>query len=91
MATAAHLVNSLPQLSPDVAKWVDSVRELTQPRAVHWCDGSDAEWDRLTEQLREAMLRYRSLFGELLRASDEQASVTAGRGLDESEVPDERA
>ena len=51
MATAAHLVNSLPQLSPDVAKWVDSVRELTQPRAIHWCDGSDAEIKELTAML----------------------------------------
>jgi phosphoenolpyruvate carboxykinase (GTP) len=51
MATAAHLINSLPQLSPDVAKWVDSVRELTQPRAVHWCDGSDEEIRGLTAML----------------------------------------
>jgi phosphoenolpyruvate carboxykinase (GTP) len=51
MATAAHLINSLPHLSPDVAKWVDSVRELTQPRAIHWCDGSDAEIKELTQML----------------------------------------
>jgi phosphoenolpyruvate carboxykinase (GTP) len=51
MATAAHLITSLPQLSPDVASWVNSVRELTQPRAVHWCDGSDAEIRELTSML----------------------------------------
>jgi phosphoenolpyruvate carboxykinase (GTP) len=51
MATAAHLMTSLPQLSPEVASWVDSVRELTQPRAVHWCDGSDAEVRELTAKL----------------------------------------
>jgi phosphoenolpyruvate carboxykinase (GTP) len=51
MATAAHLINSLPQLSLDVAKWVDSVRDLTQPRAIHWCDGSDAEIRDLTSKL----------------------------------------
>jgi hypothetical protein len=33
-----------------------------------------------TEDLREALLRYRSLFDELLRADDRQASVTASRG-----------
>jgi hypothetical protein len=33
-----------------------------------------------TEDLREAMLRYRSLFGELLRAEDGQTGVTASRG-----------
>ena len=58
MATAAHLINSLPQLSLDVAKWVDSVRELTQPRAIHWCEGSDEEIRDLTAQLvREGELQ----------------------------------
>lgn len=33
-----------------------------------------------TEDLREALLRYRSLFDELLRAEDGQTDVTAGRG-----------
>ena len=35
-----------------------------------------------TEDLREALLRYRSLFDELLRADDDQASVTARSGPD---------
>jgi phosphoenolpyruvate carboxykinase (GTP) len=51
MATAAHLITSLPQLSPQVASWVSSVRELTQPRAIHWCDGSDAEVRAITDSL----------------------------------------
>ena len=33
-----------------------------------------------TEDLREALLRYRSLFDELLRADDDPPDVTAGRG-----------
>jgi hypothetical protein len=33
-----------------------------------------------TEDLREALLRYRSLFDELLRADDGQAGVAARRG-----------
>jgi hypothetical protein len=40
-----------------------------------------------TDDLREALLRYRSLFEELLRASDEQAGATAGRGPDEGDGP----
>ena len=51
MATAAHLLTPLSQLSPAVADWVDSVRELTQPRAIHWCDGSEAEQRELTAKL----------------------------------------
>ncbi|HET9646772.1 MAG TPA: phosphoenolpyruvate carboxykinase (GTP) [Microlunatus sp.] len=31
--------------------WVAEVAALTQPDAIHWCDGSDAEWDRLTSEL----------------------------------------
>jgi hypothetical protein len=42
-----------------------------------------------TDDLREALLRYRSLFEELLRASDEQAGVTASRGPEQAEVPRE--
>jgi len=51
MATAEHLLTPLAQLSRSVTDWVNSVRELTQPRAVHWCDGSDAEIREITQQL----------------------------------------
>jgi phosphoenolpyruvate carboxykinase (GTP) len=32
-------------------KWVDKMTALCKPDAVQWCDGSRAEWDRLTELL----------------------------------------
>ncbi|HEY2808271.1 MAG TPA: phosphoenolpyruvate carboxykinase (GTP) [Steroidobacteraceae bacterium] len=51
MATAAHALLSLPELSAPVADWVNSVRELTQPDAVHWCEGGEAEMRALTAQL----------------------------------------
>ncbi|HYL70210.1 MAG TPA: phosphoenolpyruvate carboxykinase (GTP), partial [Candidatus Dormibacteraeota bacterium] len=44
-------MTALPHLSRAVADWVSSVRELTQPRAVHWCEGSEAEARELTAQL----------------------------------------
>jgi phosphoenolpyruvate carboxykinase (GTP) len=34
--------------------WVRDVVELTHPDQVIWCDGSEAEWNRLTDQLVEA-------------------------------------
>jgi phosphoenolpyruvate carboxykinase (GTP) len=32
-------------------QWVDDVVALTQPDHVHWCDGSDAENERLVEKM----------------------------------------
>jgi len=51
MATAAHMLTPLPRLSRTVAEWVESVRELTQPRAIQWCEGTEAEARELTAQL----------------------------------------
>jgi phosphoenolpyruvate carboxykinase (GTP) len=51
LATAAHKLTPLPALSRAVAEWVNSVRELTQPRAVYWCEGTEAEARELSAQL----------------------------------------
>jgi len=51
MATAPQMLTPLPRLSRAVAEWVDSVRQLTQPRAVHWCEGGEAEAREITGQL----------------------------------------
>jgi phosphoenolpyruvate carboxykinase (GTP) len=34
--------------------WVAEMTELCQPDTVHWCDGSDAEYDELTQQMVDA-------------------------------------
>ena len=31
--------------------WVREVAELCEPQAIHWCDGSKAEYDRLTAEM----------------------------------------
>ena len=34
--------------------WVDSVAKLTQPEDIHWCNGSEAEYKRLINQMNRS-------------------------------------
>ncbi|MCB0916513.1 MAG: phosphoenolpyruvate carboxykinase, partial [Actinobacteria bacterium] len=43
-----------PTKNKKLLEWVEEVAALTQPDRVEWCDGSDAEWDRLTAQMVES-------------------------------------
>ena len=43
-----------PTKNKKLLEWVEEVATLTQPDKVEWCDGSDAEWERLTAQMVEA-------------------------------------
>lgn len=36
---------------PALTKWVEKMTHLCQPADVRWCDGSQAEWDELTQLL----------------------------------------
>ena len=51
MATAAQHTFDLSSLSREVAAWVRDVADQTQPTGIHWCDGSDAEFDALESEL----------------------------------------
>ena len=53
-----------PTDNAELVAWVDEIAALTQPDSVHWCDGSQAEYDRLCEELIEA--------GTFLRLSEEK-------------------
>jgi phosphoenolpyruvate carboxykinase (GTP) len=39
---------------PELARWVTGIAELTKPDEVTWCDGSQEEWERLTQLLVES-------------------------------------
>ena len=40
-----------PTTHPQLFKWVQKAIALCEPDAVEWCDGSQEEWDRLTQKL----------------------------------------
>jgi phosphoenolpyruvate carboxykinase (GTP) len=57
VATTGARVEGRPQNLPadnKIVRWVDEVAALTTPDAIHWCDGSQSEYDRLCEMLVEA-------------------------------------
>ena len=35
---------------PDVCEWVDEMKALCEPDSIYWCDGSEEEKERLTQQ-----------------------------------------
>ncbi len=47
-------LEAAPTSHPRLLAWVREVAELTTPDQVVWCDGSDAEWQRLTDELVDA-------------------------------------
>ena len=44
----AGLVNT-PTSNKQLLEWVEEMAALAKPDRVEWCDGSEAEWDRLTK------------------------------------------
>jgi len=37
--------------NPELRAWVDEVATLCEPDRIHWCDGSQEEYDRITQEL----------------------------------------
>jgi len=49
-AEAAHFAPA-PTRHKKLVQWVESIAALAKPERIHWCDGSQAEWNTLTAQL----------------------------------------
>jgi phosphoenolpyruvate carboxykinase (GTP) len=50
MSTIPGLENA-PTRNKKLLEWVEETAALTQPDRIEWCDGSQEEWDRLTQLL----------------------------------------
>ncbi|KAB2342661.1 phosphoenolpyruvate carboxykinase (GTP) [Actinomadura rudentiformis] len=46
-------LDQAPTSHTELIDWVREIAELTEPDRVEWCDGSQAEWERLTSLLVE--------------------------------------
>jgi phosphoenolpyruvate carboxykinase (GTP) len=46
-----HTTAAAPTTNQRLLDWVQEIAELTQPEAVHWCDGTAEEYDQLCQGL----------------------------------------
>ncbi len=54
MSDPASATTEAPTKNRKLISWVEEIAELTEPDAIHWCDGSAGEYDRLCRELVEA-------------------------------------
>ena len=46
-------VSQTDVVNAELARWVEELTSLCNPDGVHWCDGSEQEYDRLCEEMVE--------------------------------------
>ncbi|MCR5662296.1 MAG: hypothetical protein K6G50_09245, partial [bacterium] len=45
---------NLPTNNQKLISWVDKIAQLCTPDSIHWCDGSQEEYDRLCQGMVES-------------------------------------
>ena len=51
MTTTTEIQTPAPTTHEGILAWVTEVAELTRPDRIHWCTGSDEEWEELTDRV----------------------------------------
>jgi phosphoenolpyruvate carboxykinase (GTP) len=52
-SSAAPAINPVPTRHQELVSWVEEIAALTEPDHIVWCNGSEAEYERLCEELVE--------------------------------------
>ncbi|MBB4196996.1 phosphoenolpyruvate carboxykinase (GTP) [Rhodoblastus sphagnicola] len=48
------VVEGVATTNPKLLAWVDEIAQLCKPARIHWCDGSQAEYDALCQKMVDA-------------------------------------
>ncbi|WP_248579905.1 phosphoenolpyruvate carboxykinase (GTP) [Nocardioides sp. InS609-2] len=51
MTAEGTITSPQPTTHQGILDWVNEIAELTRPADIHWCTGSDEEWDQITAAL----------------------------------------
>ncbi|MDP9398187.1 MAG: phosphoenolpyruvate carboxykinase (GTP) [Actinomycetota bacterium] len=78
MTASAPPLPTAPTEHRRLREWVAQVAELTTPERVVWCDGSESEWHRLTDELVQV--------GTLVRLNAEKKPNSFWARTDPSDV-----
>jgi phosphoenolpyruvate carboxykinase (GTP) len=76
--TTSPDTDTVPTTHQGILGWVNEIAELTQPDRVHWCTGSDEEWNQLTGALVEA--------GTFVKLNEEKKPNSFWAATDPSDV-----
>ena len=62
----------MSQVSTELLSWVEEIASLSEPKEIYWCDGSEREWQEITDSLVASgtMIRLKKKPNSFLSFSD---------------------